>query len=196
MNGQKTMVSDSGETREIPDLNLENPVENPVSGREGIESLQQNVQSAPVVSSTVGAGPAKPKKELSPAQLQHLEKMRKTREEKKGTPKAEPIIKVSAKEEFELWQKKQMLKKDASWKKMLDARIDAFEQTFTNRIQERLYEILESPLDEFYSNSKKHRKRKPEPEAEEEQEAPPVQQTQQSQKVPPSSKRNNFQYCF
>ena len=89
MNGQKTMVSDSGETIEIPDLNLENPVENPVSGREGIESLQQNVQSAPVVSSTVGAGPAKPKKELSPAQLQHLEKMRKTREEKKGTPLAE-----------------------------------------------------------------------------------------------------------
>jgi len=197
MNGQKTMVSDSVETREIPDLDLENRVEKVDSGREGPESLQQNVQSAPVVSSTVGAGPAKPKKELSPAQLQHLEKMRKTREEKKGTPKAEPIIKVSAKEEFELWQRKQLMKKDASWKKMLDARIDAFEQSFTDRIQQRLYELLESPLDEFYQNSKKHRKRK-EPEEEEDvsPQAPQVAQAPQVPQAHPSSKRNNFQYCF
>ena len=90
------MVSDSGETRDIPDLDLENRVENPVSGREGPESLHDPVQSAPVVSSTVGAGPAKPKKDLSPAQIAHLEKMRKTREEKKAAPKAEPIIKVTS----------------------------------------------------------------------------------------------------
>ena len=186
----------STDPTEIQSPRLENPREKVDSSTEGLESLQDSPEKAGSVSGTLGAGPAKPKKQLSPAQIAHLEKMRETRSTKKETPKAEPIIKVSAKEEFELWQKKQMLKKDASWKKMLDARIDAFEQTFTNRIQERLYEILESPLDEFYSNSKKHRKRKPEPEAEEEQEAPPVQQTQQSQKVPPSSKRNNFQYCF
>jgi hypothetical protein len=195
MNGQKTMVSDSGETRDIPDLDLENRVENPVSGREGPESLQQNVQSAPVVSSTVGAGPAKQKKDLSPAQIAHLEKMRKTREEKKAAIKAEPIIKVSAKEEFELWQRKQLMKKDASWKKMLDARIDAFEQSFTDRIQQRLYELLESPLDEFYQNSKKHRKRK-EPEEEEEDVSPQAAQAPQVAQAHPSSKRNNFQYCF
>jgi hypothetical protein len=192
MNGQKTMVSDSGETREIPDLDLENRVEKVDSGREGPESLHDPVQSASQFSTVSGAAPTKPKKELSSAQIAHLEKMRKTREEKKAAPKPEPIIKISAKEEFELWQKKQMLKKDASWKKMLDARIDAFEQSFTDRIQQRLYELLESPLDEFYQNSKKHRKRK-EPEAEEEQEAPPVQQTPQAH---PPPKRNNFQYCF
>jgi len=191
MNGQKTMVFDSGETRDIPDLDLENRVENPVSGREGPESLHDPVQSASQFSTVSGAGPAKPKKELSPAQLQHLEKMRKTREEKKGIPKVEPIIKVTAKEEFELWQKKQMLKKDASWKKMLDARIDAFEQSFTDRIQQRLYEILESPLDEFYQNSKKHRKRK---EPEEEEDVNP--QAPQVAQAHPPSKRNNFQYCF
>ena len=115
MNGQKTMVFDSAETRDIPDPDLENPVENPVSGREGPENLQQNVQSASQFSTVSGAAPTKPKKELSSAQIAHLEKMRKTREEKKAAPKPEPIIKISAKEEFELWQKKQMLKTDASW---------------------------------------------------------------------------------
>ena len=124
--------------------------------------------------------------------------MRKVREEKKVAPKAEPIIKVTAKEEFDLWQRKQLMKKDASWKKMVDARIDAFEQSFTDRIQQRLYELLESPLDEFYSNSKKHKKRK-EPEEEETSESPQAPQVAQAPQVPqahPSSKRNNFQYCF
>ena len=87
-----------------------------------------------------------------------------------------------------------MLKKDASWKKMLDARIDAFEQTFTERIQQKLYDLLESPLDEFYSNSKKHRKRK-EPE-EETSESPQAPQAPQVPQAHPPPKRNNFQYCF
>ena len=177
---------------------LENPREKVDSSTEGLESLQDSPEKAGSVSGTLGAGPAKPKKQLSPAQIAHLEKMRETRSTKKETTKAEPIIKVSAKEEFELWQRKQLMKKDASWKKMLDARIDAFEQTFTERIQQKLYDLLESPLDEFYSNSKKHKKRK-EPEEEETSESPQAPQVAQAPQVPqahPSSKRNNFQYCF
>jgi hypothetical protein len=183
------------EPTDIASLTVEKSREIVDSTREMTESLQDSPQKAGSVSNTPGSGPAKQKKELSPAQLQHLEKMRESRAAKKQQPKVEPIIKMSQKEEFLLWQKKQLMKKDSSWKKMLDSRIDAFEQSFTDRIQQRLYEILEAPLDEFYQNSKKHRKRK-EPEADEE--APQTSQASQSsqaQHVAPS-KRNYFAHCF
>jgi len=184
----------STDPTEIQSPRVEKTREKVDYSREGSENLQDSPEKACSVSTVSGAAPTKPKKELSSAQIAHLEKMRKTREEKKAAPKPEPIIKISAKEEFDLWQRKQLMKKDASWKKMLDARIDAFEQSFTDRIQQRLYELLESPLDEFYQNSKKHRKRK-EPE-EEEDVSPQVAQAPQVPQAHPSSKRNNFQYCF
>ena len=73
----------STDPTEIQSPRVEKTREKVDSSREGSENLQDSPEKACSVSSSPPSGSAKQKKQLSPAQIAHLEKMRETRATKK-----------------------------------------------------------------------------------------------------------------